>query len=280
MSRTPVTLPFCRIVRLLSNEVAHMNRTKKLREWLFPAILILFILQVMLLPVMIGLTYAVPAERPEHILTYRTGSLVWDKATSVRPDGSAELSFFETLYQNVNADNAEKVLAPGTEKDSVVRLKNDTNKEITYTAVLYSLSTSPDLDIGATLSGDGFSDTSLYTLPKSIEEEAVIRVVGGRLDAKKLQDFNINWFWNFEDGANTDKRDGIDTYLGNKAANGKADEATLGFYLVVYDDSEVLPLPGTGDDTMIGGYVVLMLISGGMCLFLTITRKRRERVED
>lgn len=280
MSRTPVTLPFCRIVRLLSNEVAHMNRTKKLREWLFPAILILFILQVMLLPVMIGLTYAVPAERPEHILTYRTGSLVWDKATSVRPDGSAELSFFETLYQNVNAGNAEKVLAPGTEKDSVVRLKNDTNKEITYTAVLYSLSTSPDLDIGATLSGDGFSDTSLYTLPKSIEEEAVIRVVGGRLDAKKLQDFNINWFWNFEDGANTDKRDGIDTYLGNKAANGKADEATLGFYLVVYDDSEVLPLPGTGDDTMIGGYVVLMLISGGMCLFLTITRKRRKRVED
>ena len=280
MSRTPVTLPFYRIVRLLSNEVAHMNRTKKLREWLFPAILILFILQVMLLPVMIGLTYAVPAERPEHILTYRTGSLVWDKATSVRPDGSAELSFFETLYQNVNAGNAEKVLAPGTEKDSVVRLKNDTNKEITYTAVLYSLSTSPDLDIGATLSGDGFSDTSLYTLPKSIEEEAVIRVVGGRLDAKKLQDFNINWFWNFEDGANTDKRDGIDTYLGNKAANGKADEATLGFYLVVYDDSEVLPLPGTGDDTMIGGYVVLMLISGGMCLFLTITRKRRERVED
>lgn len=280
MSRTPVTLPFYRIVRLLSNEVAHMNRTKKLREWLFPAILILFILQVILLPVMIGLTYAVPAERPEHILTYMTGSLVWDKATSVRPDGSAELSFFETLYQNVNAGNAEKVLAPGTEKDSVVRLKNDTNKEITYTAVLYSLSTSPDLDIGATLSGDGFSDTLLYTLPKSIEEEAVIRVVGGRLDAKKLQDFNINWFWNFEDGANTDKRDGIDTYLGNKAANGKADEATLGFYLVVYDDSEVLPLPGTGDDTMIGGYVVLMLISGGMCLFLTITRKRRERVED
>ena len=74
-----------------------MNNSEKLREWMLPAILILFILQVMLLPVMIGLTYAVPAERPEHILTYRTGSLVWDKAASVRPDGSAELSFFETL---------------------------------------------------------------------------------------------------------------------------------------------------------------------------------------
>lgn len=100
-----------------------MNRFEKLREWMFPAMLILFILQVMLLPVMIGLTYAVPAERPEHILTYRTGLLVWDKAVSVRPDGSAELSFFETLYKNVNADNAEKVLTPGTEKDSVIGLK-------------------------------------------------------------------------------------------------------------------------------------------------------------
>ena len=163
-----------------------MNRFEKLREWMFPAMLILFILQVMLLPVMIGLTYAVPAERPEHILTYKTGSLVWDKATSVRPDGSAELSFFETLYHNVNADNAEKVLAPGTEKDSVIRLKNDTNKEIAYTAVLYSLSTSPDLDIGATLSGNGFSDTSRYTLPENIKKETVVRAVGGKLDARNL----------------------------------------------------------------------------------------------
>ena len=257
-----------------------MNNSEKLREWMFPTVLILFILQVMLLPVMIGLTYAVPAERPEHVLTYRTGLLVWDKAVSVRPDGSAELSFFETLYKNVNADNAEKVLTPGTEKDSVIRLKNDTKKEITYIAVLYSLSTSPDLDIGASLSGNGFSDTSRYTLPESIKEETVIRVVGGRLDAKKLQDFGINWFWNYEAGANVDERDHIDTYLGNKAASGKADEAKLGFYIVIRDGGEIVPSPQTGDNTMIGGYVVLMLISGGMCLFLAITRKRREKVEN
>ena len=257
-----------------------MNNFEKLREWMFPAILILFILQVMLLPVMIGLTYAVPAERPEHILTYRTGSLVWDKAASVRPDGSAELSFFETLYKNVNADNAEKVLAPGTEKDSVVRLKNDTNKEITYTAVLYSLTTSQKLDIGASLSGDGFSDTSRYTLPEGVKKETVVRAVGGSLAAKKLQDFDINWFWNFEDGANVDERDRVDTYLGNKAASGKADDVTLGFYIVIRDGGEVVPSPQTGDNTMIGGYVVLMLISGGLCLFLALTRKRREKVED
>lgn len=95
-----------------------------------------------------------------------------------------------------------------------------------------------------------------------------------------MQDFDINWFWNYEDGANIDERDRVDTYLGNKAADGKADEATLGFYLVVHDDGEIVPSPQTGDDTMIGGYVVLMLISGGLCLFLALTRKRREKVED
>lgn len=247
---------------------------------MFPAVLILFILQVILLPVVIGLTYAVPAKRPKHTLTYRTGSLVWDKAASVRPDGSAELSFFETLYKNVNADNVEKVLAPGTEKDSVIRLKNDTNRDIFYSAVLYSLSTSPDLNIGAFLSGDGFSDTSDYTLPKKIKKETVVRAVGGKLDAKKLQDFDINWFWNFEDSSNTDGQNLIDTYLGNKAANGKADEATLGFYLVVHDGGMILPSPKTGDGAVMGGYVVLMIISGGMCMFTVFTRKRSEKNEN
>ena len=247
-------------------------QTVKRREWIFSAILILFIVQVIL-----GLTYATRSEQPEHILTYTTGSLIWDKDTAVRPDGSASLSFFETLYENVNAENAEKVLAPGTEKDSVVRLKNDTNREITYTAVLYSRSTSSDLDIGAALSGDGFSDVSYDTLPENIKKETVIRAVGGKLGAKKLQDFDINWFWHYEDGANADERDRIDTYLGNKAANGRADEATLGFYIVVRDGGEIVPSPQTGDNTMIGGYVVLMIISGGMCLFLALTRKRKEQ---
>lgn len=251
-----------------------MIQTFKLREWIFPVILILFILQVILLPVMLGLTYATRSERPEHILTYKTGQLVWDKNTSVRPDGSADLSFFETLYQNVNAENAEKVLAPGTEKDSIVRLKNNSKNSVRYTAVLYSLSTTPDLDISASLSGDGFSDISKYSLPKGIEESAVIRTVGGTLGANQMQDFDVNWFWAFEDENDTKTRDEIDTYLGNKAADGNADETTLGFYLVVHDGGDYVPSPKTGDNTMLGGYVVLMIVSGSMTVVLALTRKR------
>ncbi len=252
----------------------------KLREWIFPVILILFILQVILLPVMIGLTYATRSERPEHILTYTTGKLVWDKDTSVRPDGSAELSFFESLYRNVNAENAEKVLAPGTEKDSIVRLKNNGKNSVRYTAVLYSLSTTPDLDIGANLLGDGFSDVSDYALPDKVNKDTVIRAVGGSIAANAIQDFDINWFWSFEDANDTEARDKIDTYLGNKAADENADEATLGFYLVVHDGSDYGPSPKTGDNTMLGGYVTLMIISGSMTVILAVTRKRRSRDEN
>ena len=265
-----------------------MDRSNKLRAWLFPAILILFILQVMLLPVVVGFTYAVPAERPEHTLTYKTGSLVWDAATSVRPDGSAELSFFETPHSNVSADSADSILAPGTGKDSIIRLKNDARQTITYTAILYSLSTSPLLDIGSQLSGQGFSDTSDYTLPGSVKPGSVIRAVSGKLDGKKIQDFTINWFWNYEDASDVSERDQLDTYLGNKAAGGDADQVTLGFYLVVSDtgggssggdggNEPIRPSVKTGDDSMIEGYVVLMLISGGLCIFLAVRRRKEQR---
>ena len=43
-----------------------MNNSEKIAGMMLPAMLILFILQVMLLPVMIGLTYAVPAEAGTH----------------------------------------------------------------------------------------------------------------------------------------------------------------------------------------------------------------------
>ena len=255
-------------------------QTVKRREWIFSAILILFIVQVILLPVMIGLTYATRSERPEHILTYTTGSLIWDKDTAVRPDGSASLSFFETLYENVNAENAEKVLAPGTEKDSIVRLKNNTKRAVRYTAVLYRLSEAPELDIQAGLAGEGFSDTNAYTLRAQVKADAVVRAVSGTLQADKMQDFDINWYWAFEKDIDTDANDRIDTYLGDKAADANADKATLGFYLTVYDGGEVVPAPQTGDKAAFGAYVVLLLISGGMTLLFGVTGKRRRRDED
>ena len=256
-----------------------MKRTEKLQKWMLPAVLSLFILQVILLPVVLGVTYATRSQRPEHILTYTTGNLKWDSNTAVTASGSGELNFFETLYQNVNAENNEKILAPGTERDSVIRLKNDSGRTISYTVVVYSMKSSELLTARAELVGDGFTDTNKYTLPEGIEESAVIRAVEGTLDAAKMQDFDIDWLWEFEDAVDMDARDAIDTYLGDKAADGYADDMTIGFYLVVHDGRDITPNPKTGDNTMIWGYLVLMMISGVLLLELLISRRKR-RYED
>ena len=87
-----------------------------------------------------------------------------------------------------------------------------------------------------------------------------------------MQDFDIDWSWAFTDEADEAARDEIDTYLGNKSADGDADEATVGLYIVVHDEGD--HVPKTGDNSMIYGYLVLMAISGALCAVLTVERVR------
>ena len=44
-------------------------------------VLTLLLIQLILLPAALGVTYASSGTRPEHILTYTTGRLTWDSAT-------------------------------------------------------------------------------------------------------------------------------------------------------------------------------------------------------
>lgn len=44
-------------------------------------VLALLLIQLILLPAALGVTYASTGTRPEHILTYTTGRLTWDSAT-------------------------------------------------------------------------------------------------------------------------------------------------------------------------------------------------------
>lgn len=257
-----------------------MGGTLKKHAWLFPALLALFILEILLLPVMVTLTYPTRSVNPEHILTYTPNRLMWDGNTEVRSDGSAELSFFETMYQNVNAENAEKVLAPGTEKGSVIRLSNKAQNGVRYTAVAYALKSDPRLPATAEMSGDGFSDTADYTLPDGISPTSVIRAVNGSVPAGGKQDFNIDWSWAFEDEADIDARDRLDTYLGNLAADGRADRITIGLYLVVEDNGKtVAPSPQAGDNTPLLGYVALMAISGAGAVAAAVIGRRRKENE-
>lgn len=257
---------------------AAVEDTKKIRKRLFPALLALFILEILLLPVMITLTYPTRSVNPEHILTYTPNLLRWDGNTEVRADGTAELSFFETLYQNANDENADKILVPGTEKESLVRFVNKAPNGVRYTAVAYVLKTDSRLPVTTKMSGDGFSDTTEYALPNSIAPASVIRAVSGSVPAGGKQDFDIDWSWTFEDKTNIEARDRLDTYLGNLAADGHADQITIGFYLVVEaGGSTVKPAPRTGDSTPLWGYVSLMAISGaGVVVTAVVGRRRKE----
>lgn len=52
-------------------------------------VLALLLIQLILLPAALGVTYASSGTRPEHILTYTTGRLTWDSATETDGQGAA-----------------------------------------------------------------------------------------------------------------------------------------------------------------------------------------------
>lgn len=223
-------------------------RTKKSR-WLLPAVLILFLLEVLLFPLAVGVTYSGRSESPDHVLTYTTGKLTWDSATHIQKNGAAELTLFDANYHNVESDNGDKVVAPGTEGFNIVRLKNKVNRSIRYVAVMYCIKDEDELPVEPTLTGKNFTDTRSYPLPDGVSRDQVVRAVTGVVRGGEIQDFDLQWHWNFYD---SDKRDQIDTALGDRAAFLTPDDVTAGIYIVVEDEGPNRPIdpedPDDGDD--------------------------------
>lgn len=256
----------------------------KQRAWMLPAVLILFILEVITFPFVIHFTWADRSENPKHILTYTQGKLTWNNAESISETGSAELSLFDTVYKNIKQNNSDKLVAPGSDGSSIVRLKNSVGKSVGYTAVLYSIKSAENLPVEASLSGDNFADTEKYVLPEGVSESNVIRAVSGTVGGGMIQDFDIGWKWDYDDG---NVQNTIDTFLGNKAADGKADDVTVGIYIVVEDGNSYVS-PSTGADdiwsqyggTGVGIYIALMCISAIMLIFLIFDKRRNKKCEE
>lgn len=266
-----------------------MDVLLKKREWLLPVGLILFLLAMILVPFAVERTYAGRNEASSHTLTYTTGNLVWDSGTDVDVQtGVAELSLFNSIYQNVEADDGDKVVAPGTEGKNIVRLKNDADNSISYIAVMYRMKDADTLPVQPVLAEDtAFTDTGNYPLPSGVTQDQVVRAVTGTVGANELQDFDITWLWEYYQ---SDERDQMDTALGNKAAWDTADDVTVGLYIVVEDDySSSDPfsstpddpytypqVPKTGDSSHLGSYLILMTISSAL-LILFILDSRKEK---
>lgn len=266
------------------------------KDGFLPVMLILFLLTAVLTPFAAERTYAGRNDVPHHILTYTTGSLTWDSATDVdEKTGAAELSLFNSTYQNVQAENGDKVIAPGTEGKNIVRLKNDEAYSMEYIAVIYRVKEEDTLPVEPVLADDAaFTDAETYPLPAGVTQEQVVRAVTGTVGANEIQDFDIAWLWEYYE---SDERDEIDTALGNKAAWATPDEVQAGLYIVAVEDSHpdaenpdsddpdrpdpddpyTYPeVPQTGDPSNFTLYLFLMLV-GGVLLLLLLLERRKEK---
>ena len=202
------------------------------KNWLLPAVLILFILQAVTFPFALGQSWAGRSETPDHLLTFNMrGRLVWDSETEVDDNGVAQLNLFASKYGDpVTVDSGEdgsKLVAPGTGKQTMIRLYNRFVKPIFFKVVLYQYQENIPEDINMrdklqtrlldAIDGRGFADDTKPVLPEGVTEDQVIRAVTGKISAQKYQDFDINWLWDFE----AEGKDADDTLLGSLAAEGK-----------------------------------------------------------
>lgn len=258
-----------------------MHAKKTWQDRLLPVMLLLFIVLALLLPVTIGSTYATRSRRPEHILTYTAGKLTWDGDTLTDADGWAKLSLFDSVYDNVQADGTDALLAPGTEKTAAVRLKNAARGAVRYTAVLWYLPVT-ERRIPAQVTLDtAEADAPDAALPSYIPADGVIRTVRGEIPAGQMRQFDICWKWDFEDADEGAVRDALDTWLGDRAAGGEEDELAVGFTVIVEDSGQTVTpdSPETGVKTELAGHLALMGIS--LCVFLLLlVRRRKERSDD
>lgn len=250
-----------------------MKNKKSKTGWILPVVLILFICEVITLPLTYFFTYAGKSEAPDHVLTLEGQELVWSTSENILPCGCAEFRLFSDEYQNVKSDNGDKVVAPGTESDSIVRLKNANKEEATYIATLYVIQSS-ELPVTADLICEEGTLTDEYVLPEHAADADVIASYTGVIKSEEIVDFTTEWKWKFYE---SDAQDQIDTALGNLAAEGKADNIVLGLYIVVEGEEEVIP-PQTGDKSMLPQIIALVIT--GACLVLILVGRRRKKAEE
>lgn len=190
------------------------------RNWILPLNILLLLGVLVTFPFAIGGSWAWGSNEVDHTLIYTENKLEWGNDTSIREDGSAELSLFK-----------DGLIAPGMLGGNTVRLINRIYEKITYTAVVYEIKSNEELPVYTLFTVEGARPTESYTLPEGVPEDAVISAVTGTVFGRQTLDMDIEWHWDFESGV---EQDILDTALGNKE---ELDDVTVGIYITVVDDN-------------------------------------------
>ncbi|MBE6642448.1 MAG: LPXTG cell wall anchor domain-containing protein [Ruminococcaceae bacterium] len=197
---------------------------------------------------------------------------------------NTQVEIFRISYMNgeqvvtVKSNNADKVIAPGTENSYTFKLKNTGNVPLNYTVELAAYFTPGDIEIpitgrlnrydGKWVVGGQNEYVNVPALDSAVDH--------GSLGAGKYTYYTLDWVWPF-DGEN----DELDTLLGNLAT-----EQELSFTIVINtfaaecddpdEDSGITP-PQTGDNSNIGLWTALAICSFAMMLFLLFFRKKEKK---
>lgn len=265
----------------MNNSSPENNKTNKVStkqsifRWLAVALLILFLLLIITLPLVIDRLYSDKTENPGRLITYERNNLKWGYEIEVDENGTAMLDLFDATYDNVASGDGANVIAPGTEGTDTLQMQNKVRGSVTYTAVLYMIKDDGRLPVNASLNGLDFTDTDSYVLPEGVEEQQVIRAVTGELDGGELVDFEISWLWEYDESVDQDV---IDTILGNEAGS---DGITVGLYVTVEDENVYFSFLNPNINMLL--YVLLLLVVlAALILFIIfwIRAKKEENGEE
>lgn len=252
------------------------RQLNKKERMLWGSIIFLFALAVLTFPFAFSPTWSLPRANTDRTLTYTTGKLTWDTDAEINDDGTIRLNIFENQFVNVMSADGSKIIAPGTNNSSGVRLLNTTGSDIDYLAVLYRMD---NTGANITASVTGGSDTDEYVLPDGVSSNQVASAQTATLPANNATVIGVDWDWIYDYETKTDS---MDTYVGNVST----DKIEYGLYVVVSEDSEAfedggaskssLVLPSTGDNTAF--QILLVTIVVLLCVLLLVAggEKRRE----
>lgn len=195
---------------------------------------------------------------------------------------NTEIEIFKISYENgqseitVNSDNGDKLIAPGTSNSYTFKLKNTGDVDLDYTVSVDAYVTPGTVSIpvkarlnrydGTWIVGD-FNNYVEIPVLDTAEDQAI-------LSENCFTYYTLDWVWPFESG-----NDDYDTYLGNLAVD---EDLTLTIVInttatATQDYYEHgIKVPNTGDDSMLGIWILLSTTSLFMLILLIYFKKKSD----
>lgn len=201
---------------------------------------------------------------------------VWETNTRVE---IFKIAYDEMGEVTVLSPGGDRLFAPGTANSYPFRFKNNGNVPVDYTMTVKAYITPEETSLPIQAKMNRFDGSWLVGSQESWEPVLTLNGVtdSGTLGVNRYANYTLDWQWPFETADETgDIRagDAYDTLLGNLAAG---EDITLTVEIQVAATADTGgQIPATGDESLIGLFVLLMLISGTAFVLLILDRRKRK----